>query len=81
MDFWEIVVYHRHMTPKNLIEHYGSQVAAARARNLDKQLIHSWIKRGSIPLAQQCEYEVVSGGALKADIPHQLRTAHRRERT
>ena len=73
VDFRETAIYYGHMNPKDLIEFYGTQVAAARARNLDKQLIHGWIKRGSIPLAQQCKYEVVSGGQLKADIPPELR--------
>jgi hypothetical protein len=61
------------MTPADLIAHYGTQAAAANARGLDRQLIQGWVKRGSIPLDQQCEYEVASGGQLKADLPEGMR--------
>jgi hypothetical protein len=63
------------MTYNELIKHYGTEAGAARARNLDRQRVHAWKSRDRIPTDDQIEYELVSGGALKADIPEALRGA------
>lgn len=57
------------MTPTEAIKHYGSQRALAEALGLKQPSISSWLSCGEIPYARQCQIEVVSGGALKADRP------------
>ena len=61
------------MTYDQLISYYGTPAKAASARGLDRQLLHGWKTRGSIPIEQQIEYEVASGGALRADLPAEVR--------
>ena len=62
------------MTYDDLIKYYdGSPAKAAAARGLDRQLLYSWKIRGAIPIDQQIEYEVVSKGGLRADLPKQIR--------
>jgi hypothetical protein len=61
------------MTYDELIAHYGSPAQAAAARGLDRQVLHGWKSRGSIPLEQQLQYELLTDGALKADISPELR--------
>ena len=63
------------MTYEDLISHFGSEAEAARARDIDRQRVHGWKKRGRIPTDDQIEYEVITSGALKADIPPELRAA------
>ena len=61
------------MTPHQLIKHYGSAAKAAAALGTDRQVVHGWKKRGSIPLDQQCRYEVLTEGKLIADVPEGFR--------
>ncbi len=61
------------MTYDDLIAYYKTAAAAAAARNIDRQRVHGWKKRGRIPTDDQIEYEVVTGGALRADLPPELR--------
>lgn len=61
------------MTYDDLIAHYGTPAAAAAARDLDRQIVFGWKLRGKIPLEQQVEYEVVTQGELKADLPEGFR--------
>jgi len=57
------------MTYDDLIAHYGTPAAAAAARGIDRQRVHGWKKRDRIPTDDQIEYELVTEGALKADLP------------
>lgn len=61
------------MTPQDLIEHFGTQTAAADALDLYKQQVNKWVKRGSIPLAAQIRIELATKHKLKADIDPALR--------
>lgn len=61
------------MTPNQLIKHYGSAAKAAAALGADRQIVHGWKKRGSIPLDHQCTYEVLTDGKLRADVPEGFR--------
>ncbi len=61
------------MTYDDLIAHYATEAEAGRAIGVERQTVHRWQKSGSIPLDQQCRYEVASDGKLKADIPPELR--------
>jgi hypothetical protein len=51
-----------------LIQFYGSQAAAARAIGIKPPSVDEWKVKG-IPLPRQAQYELDSGGALKADPP------------
>lgn len=54
------------MTHQDLITHYGSQAAAARAIRVKPSSVAEWKEKG-IPLPRQAQYELESDGALKAD--------------
>lgn len=57
------------MTPMNypdLIEHFGSQGAVARAIGLSQPSVWEWQKNG-VPEDRQLEFQKLTGGALKAD--------------
>lgn len=56
------------MTYQELVEHFGSPGQACRALGIARQVLHDWKRRG-IPWLRQCEIEVTSGGALKAERP------------
>lgn len=61
------------MTYDDLIAHYTSEAEAGRALGLERQTVHRWKKSGLVPLDQQVKYEIASAGALRADIPDELR--------
>jgi hypothetical protein len=61
------------MTYDELIAHYGTPAAAAAARGIDRQRVHGWKKRDRIPTDDQIEYELVTAGSLKADLPQAVR--------
>jgi hypothetical protein len=73
LDPWRKWAYKTKMTYDQLVRYYGTPIAAAKARRIDRQRVHGWKKRGSIPLTDQVEYEVVTGGRLKADLPRAVR--------
>ena len=56
------------MTYADLIAHYGSQAAAARAIGIKPPSVAEW-KDDGIPLPRQAQYELVTDGALKAERP------------
>lgn len=62
----------------HLLQHYGNQANAADAINISRQLM-SKLKREQkasgkeIPIEYQIKWEVQSGGALKADLPDEVR--------
>ena len=49
-----------------LIDHFGSQVAAAEALGLTQPTLSNWKKRGRIPHLQQLRIEHATKGKLKA---------------
>lgn len=51
---------------QNLIDHFGSQVAAADALGLTQPTLSNWKKRGKIPHLQQLRIEHITKGKLKA---------------
>lgn len=63
------------MTPDDVLTHYHTQSAAAAAIGRNRQTIHEWCKAGKLPLDAQVEWEVASGGSLRADLPEQVRSA------
>jgi hypothetical protein len=48
------------------IQHFGGLSAAARAFEVDRQVVHSWRKRGYIPPRYAYVTEEVTGGAVTA---------------
>lgn len=50
----------------SLIDHFGSQVAAADALGVTQPTLSNWKARGQIPHIQQLRIELVTGGKLKA---------------
>lgn len=50
----------------SLIDHFGSQVAAADALGVTQPTLSNWKKRGQIPHIQQLRIELVTKGKLKA---------------
>jgi hypothetical protein len=56
------------MTYADLIKHFGSQGAAARALGLSQPSVCDWQEKG-IPLPRQAQYEIITDGALKAELP------------
>jgi len=64
------------MTYQQLIEHYGSQASAARAINIKPPSVCEWKDKG-IPLPRQAQYEIDTGGKLKAARPKKV-NGHRR---
>lgn len=55
------------MTPDQVVAHYKTVAAAARAAKVKGPSFYGWIKDGRIPIDRQCQYEVLTGGALVAD--------------
>lgn len=62
------------MTYDELIAHYQGETKAATALGIDRQRVHWWKTKG-IPIKDQIDYEVVTGGALRADLPAAVRVA------
>lgn len=63
------------MTPDDVLAHYRTQSAAAEAIGRNRQTIHEWFKSGKLPLDAQVDWEVKSAGALRADLPPEVRAA------
>lgn len=61
------------MTYQQIIRHYGTQAAAAKAVGAYDQLLNGWRVRKRVPFDWQCRFEADSGGKLKADIPANMR--------
>lgn len=55
------------MTPQDIIEHFGTIAAAARALDIKGPSISGWVSNGEVPIDRQCQIEVVTGGRLMAD--------------
>lgn len=59
------------MTFTQLCEHFGNANKAAKSLGMHRQRVYRWTD--GIPLDVQIEIEVATGGALKADLPSQVR--------
>lgn len=56
------------MTYEELIAHYGTQKAAGDVLGVSQPSVADW-QKGGIPLPRQAQYELLSKGALKAELP------------
>lgn len=61
------------MKYRDLVKHFGSEADAARAIKRNRQTVNRWKK--VIPLDEQVRIEVITSGALKADLPDMVRNA------
>jgi len=59
------------MTYDDLCRHFGNANKAASSLKMHRQRVYRW-KRG-IPQDAQIEIEVLTAGALRADVPDQIR--------
>ena len=60
---------------EQIIQHFGSQSAAAQALQVTQPTLSNWKKRGHIPELQQLRIEHITGGKLKAAqgiLPQQI---------
>jgi DNA-binding transcriptional regulator YdaS (Cro superfamily) len=55
------------MTFTQVVSHFGSQIAAARALGVSQPTLANWKARGKIPQLQQLRIEHATGGKLRAD--------------
>ena len=55
------------MTPNEVVTHFGSQVEAARALRVERQVVHQWIARKKVPRSWQTAIEAITDGALTRD--------------
>lgn len=63
----------RSVTYDQLITYYGTPSKAAAAIGASKQRVNVWRVSGRVPLEAQIEFEVESKGALRADVPKEIR--------
>lgn len=57
------------MTPSDLLAHFGSQTAIARALGCSQPSVNEWFKDGSVPEGRQYQVQLATNGKLKADKP------------
>jgi hypothetical protein len=57
------------MTVDELIAHFGSVSATARALGVKDPSVSEWKATGVVPELRQYQAEIASGGKLKADTP------------
>lgn len=58
----------RAMTPKQVVKHYGSQSAAARALGYTRATISHWVRKSKrVPYPVQYLIQHRTNGALKAE--------------
>ena len=57
------------LSPKQAIEHFGSQAKLARALGVKQPSVFAWVEDGEIPLPRQYQIELATSGALRADLP------------
>jgi hypothetical protein len=57
------------MSPKNVVQYFGSQVAAAKALGVYQSSVAEWVANGCIPEVRQYQIELATNGQLRADKP------------
>lgn len=58
------------MNMQDLIDHFGSQAAVAKAVGTSDQVVSAWKVKGRIPIGRQYEIQILTGGKLRADPAH-----------
>ncbi len=67
IDIVDSTRYCNSMKKKQVIDYFGTQQKAADALGLEQPSVANW--RDPLPALRQLQYEMVTGGKLKAD-PH-----------
>ena len=57
------------MSPQELITHFRTQAAAAKALGCAQSTVAEWCSDGTIPEGRQYQIELATAGALVADKP------------
>lgn len=57
------------MKVEDVIAHFGTATAAAKALGVTKGAVSQWATSGQIPALRQYQIERVTGGALRAADP------------
>ncbi len=57
------------MSPQELITHFRTQAAAAKALGCAQSTVAEWCSDGAIPEGRQYQIELATAGALVADKP------------
>lgn len=57
------------MSPQNLLDHYKTQAAIAKAAGIKQPSVAEWFANDEVPLTRQFQFEVLTDGALRADRP------------
>lgn len=57
------------MTPKDLLDHFGTLTSIARALGCKPQTVSEWIESGRVPEGRQYQAELATKGALRASKP------------
>jgi hypothetical protein len=55
------------MNMQDLIDHFGSQSAIAKALGTSDQVVSAWKVKNRIPLGRQYEIQILTAGKLRAD--------------
>jgi len=55
------------MSPKQAIDHFGTQVALAAALGITQSSVAEWLQKGRIPWPRQFQIQHVTRNELKAD--------------
>lgn len=55
------------MSPQEAIDYFGSQRKLAAALGITVSAPAHWARFNAIPIDRQCQIEIVTDGALKAD--------------
>lgn len=56
------------MTPKQLVDHFGSPTKAAAAIDVTSQTVLNWLEKGVIPMNAQKAIAFDTRGKLKPDL-------------
>lgn len=56
------------MSPEEVLKYYGSKYRFGKETGISPPSLHNWLRWGYIPENQQCKIEVITKGALKAEL-------------
>ncbi len=55
------------MTTDEALQFFGTAAALARTLKIKPPSVSEWIADGEIPIGRQCQLEIITDGALRAD--------------
>ena len=57
------------MSPKQVVDFFGTQVATAQALGIAQSSVAGWVADGKVPMDRQYQIELATDGQLRADLP------------